>query len=251
VSVTLAQPIVFAGGSAITQGFSLGSPPTAGNLIVVGFSGNDNGIAPGTMTSLFADSSPPQSAVYTAYRRVQGGDLAGPYTWTGLIAGWDAGGFIAELAGAGTPTVWAEGSGTWTLAGTTQVANGTVNTLAGSMIFELYVIYTAASTIAQSASDAISQSFAIVNHGPLATSASSKQYQLIATRSDGSPSTANPVATMPNVTTANGLQSQFGIVIPAAAVSGTVGNGSVASCIGNTNIPVFADLLKRRYQSCL
>jgi hypothetical protein len=251
VSVTLAQPIVFAGGSGATQGFSLGSPPTAGNLIVVGFTGNDNGILPGTMTQMFGDSSPPQSANYAAYRRVIGGDSAGPYTWTGMFTGWDAGGFIAELAGAGTPTVWAEGSGTWTLAGTTQVANGTVNTLAGSMIIELYVVDCGAVTIAQGA-DSVSQSFSIVSNGPLATSAANKQYQLIATRSDGSPSTANPVATMPNVLAVSGNNSQFGIVIPAAAAnSGTVGNGSVLSCAGNTNIPIFDIDLRRRRYLCL
>lgn len=244
MSVSLAQSLVFAGGSGTTMSFTLGSLPTPGNLIVVGFSGNDNGIKDARMTSMFADSSPSNSALYAGYRFVQPSDPAGPYTWTGFTAGWDSGGFIGEFSGAGSPSVWAEGNSTWTLGGTTQAANGTVNTLAGSFIIELYVIYQAATTIAQGA-DSVNQSFSVAFHNALATSASNKQYQVIATRSDASASTANPTATMPNCTTASGNQSQFGLVIPPGSFGG---NDSVASCYGNTNAcPSVYDVIRRYY----
>lgn len=231
MSVTLAQPMVFAGGSATTQAFTLGSPPTPGNLILAGMSGNDNGSVPASMRALFADSTPSNSALYAAYRRVQPGDPAGPYTFTGFSTGWDGGGFICELAGAGIPSVFAEGNSNWTLTSpnTTQAANNTLTTLAGSLIIELYVVYTAANNYAQGA-DTINQSFVIVSHGALATTATNRQYQVIATRSDASGSTANPAAVMPNVGTGTSPQSQMGIVIPPG---NSGGNGSVASCYGN------------------
>lgn len=225
--------MVFQGGSTNVVTISLGSTPTPGNLIVIGGAGNDNGIKPAGFTTIFADSGTLNAALYASWKRAAIGDPAGPYQYTGFAGTFDYGFFIAEFAGAGNPSVWAEGNAAWTLAGTTEVSNGTVNTLAGSFIIELFNVNTGSTTIAQGA-DSVNESFNIVFHNGLSTSSTGKSYEVIATRSDATASTANPTATMPNVTTANSNQSQFGLVIPPGSSGG---NQGVGSCWGNTNLP--------------
>jgi hypothetical protein len=235
MAVALAQPIVFAGGSGATLSFSLGSAPTAGNKMVIAFIGSGPGVAPPLFTEDVNNQGTVNSSIYLCHRTVQGGDLAGPYTYTGMGTGWDGGGFIAELSGAGLPLVFSQGDAQWTLGTTSQISFGILTTAAGGMTFELYDVMTGAATIAQSVSDAVAQGFALLFHNAIATSASNKTYQVIANRSEAGVGSANPIATMPNVVTSSGAQSQLGFFVPAATGGGggPIGNGSSSSCAGN------------------